>query len=819
MNFEIPILVERRKEGQRGSLHYVRPVFFDLPEGRGRDLGKATSRLEQQLRDHLRELAVIGDHRTMAHYTFAPHVALHWLDLRLDLKSGMQRCKTAFGTFTQHGRLIAFSPYLRDLWFEIANKTELAERAGAVLTRYFRDLESRQERARIERELRWLQLTKKPWLTVLELDINTRTGGRRLADRAMAFLGSEESADGASELRRVGRLLSSLYPDDLERAVYREELVQRLSDLLKDTRNRPILLVGNALVGKTTLVHETVFRELQAVQRQLPQEKTAARHIWQITPQRIVTGMSFVGQWEDRWLAILRHMRKKHYVMFLDDLLGLYQAGITSQSNLCAADVLKPFVDRGEVRVVAEMTPEQLRVLRERDRGFADLFHILPVDEPDEQRTLKIQISVMRLLETRFGVRFDLEVLSTVLDLVRRYQPEVSFPGKAAVWLHQLAVKYQGQDVTRDDVIREFHLQSGLKLAFVDNRQQLRREEVIEGLQRRIVGQQEAVEAMADVVSIAKARLNDPGRPLGSLFFLGPTGVGKTECCKALAAYLFSDDTRLVRFDMNEFVSPDSPARFVGTFAQPEGLLTAAVRHQPFCVLLFDEIEKAHPDVFDLLLQILGEARLTQAQGRTVSFANTVIILTSNLGTREAARELGFGPSDDASAANTYQRAVQEFFRPEFFNRLDRIVPFRRLDRDEMQRIAHVMVDQATGRQGLLRRKCIVDISAAALESIVRRGYDPVLGARAMRRAVEQELVSPLARQLAGVLPETPTVLEVSCLGTDVVGTSSPGTVAGGPSAQAEPVPRGRLSVQVTALAQSEPWPETGAGRSRLLAI
>jgi len=289
---------------------------------------------------------------------------------------------------------------------------------------------------------------------------------------------------------------------------------------------------------------------------------------------------------------------------------------------------------------------------------------------------------------------------------------------------------------------------------------------------------------MAEVVSIAKARLNDPARPLGSLFFLGPTGVGKTECSKALAQYLFSDESRLLRLDMNEFVSPNAAARLVGTFGQPDGLLTGAVRHQPFCVLLFDEIEKAHPDVFDLLLQILGEARLTDARGRTADFSNAVVILTSNLGTRQAATDLGFRKKDEVSSQDMYLKAVQDFFRPEFFNRLDRIVPFQQLSREEMERIARLMIAEATGRQGLVRRKCVVDMTPPALERIIDRGYDPALGARAMRRSVERELVSPLARQLAGVLLETPTALEVFGHG------------------------RG-LDVQVTPLEQCQPWPQT----------
>src|SRR5262249_45537500 len=186
-----------------------------------------------------------------------------------------------------------------------------------------------------------------------------------------------------------------------------------------------------------------------------------------------------------------------------------------------------------------------------------------------------------------------------------------------------------------------------------------------------------------DVLAIAKARLNDPDRPLASFLFLGPTGVGKTQCARAVARYLFKDADHLVRFDMNEFPQPGSAARLAGTFDNPEGLLTAAVRRRPFAVVLLDEIEKAHPEVLDLLLQVLGEGRLTDALGRTVDFTNTLIVMTSNLGVREAQAGMGFRPGEHHDP-EAYERAAQRFFRPEFFNRLDRVVPFDRLGREEV---------------------------------------------------------------------------------------------------------------------------------------
>ncbi len=389
------------------------------------------------------------------------------------------------------------------------------------------------------------------------------------------------------------------------------------------------------------------------------------------------------------------------------------------------------------------------RVFRQRDRSFADMFHLIVLDEPDEATTLRTLIHAMRDAESEFGVAFALDVLPVVLEFTRRYQRELAYPGKAIRWLRDLAIKFRGGSIDRQESLTQFQAKTGIRTALADGATKLRRDEIVANLSVSIIRQEAAVEAMADVMTVAAARLNDPHRPLGSLLFLGPTGVGKTHCAKVLAAYLFSNESRLLRFDMNEFPSAYSATRLVGTFARPDGLLTQAVRNQPYSILLFDEIEKAHPDVHDLLLQILGEARLTDALGRVVDFSNTVIILTSNLGTRDALRQLGFANQDGARAEPIYLKAVREFFRPEFVNRFDRIVPFSRLSREDVKLIVAQLMADILSREGLSRRKCALDVTDDAIEWVVDQGYDPKLGARAIRRAVERRLVQPLSREMA----------------------------------------------------------------------
>lgn len=330
---------------------------------------------------------------------------------------------------------------------------------------------------------------------------------------------------------------------------------------------------------------------------------------------------------------------------------------MTSQSTLSVAALLKTVPERRHVRVIGEMTPEAFRVLREKDRSFADAFHVIRISELSADDNLRVLFSEQRRLETRHRCRFSIESLPAVIDLQRRYARDVAFPGKAANFLKRLAVRIEGEAqpdassdkagtpavISRERVLDAFHQQTGLPRSFLDQQQTLASDHVAQKPRERFVGQPDAVKAAVEIIAIARARLNDPTRPIASLLLLGPTGVGKTEFAKSLAAYLFGHADRLLRFDMNEYVSPNAVPQLVGTFAQPEGLLTAAVRRQPFAMILFDEIEKGHPDVFDLLLQVLGEGRLTDARGRTTDFSNTIIVLTSNLGTQRSESGLGFG--------------------------------------------------------------------------------------------------------------------------------------------------------------------------------
>ncbi|MBM3979303.1 MAG: ATP-dependent Clp protease ATP-binding subunit [Planctomycetes bacterium] len=752
MNFRIPLFVYQHKAG-----YTARPLFFSAPERAHGSLNRLLARLTRDLIEVLEALAKRDRHDELGAWAFGPAVTTHRVALDIELRRRVARTKYLVVAFEHMGRRLAFTPSLPDLWFEIPRGELLEDRAHAVYSEHWRAVE-RDAEPDEEIKPEATSLAGKAWVQTLDLSANVPAlVAKKPAANFLALLGTE-TTDGAGELRRVGRCLDWQYPDELDRGVLREREVGELARLLELPDRRPVLLCGPRLAGKTAVVHECVFRRVaarKAVHRQW-------YNTWLVSPQRLISGMSYVGQWEGRLLAILKHAKKRDHVLYFDDLVGLFLAGTTSQSTLSAATVLKPYLERRDVRVLGEITPEALRVLQERDRGFADLFHVIPVREPTDADTLRVLIDQQRRLEARHVVAFALDALPAAIDLPRRYDRTAAFPGKAAAVLARLAVRATAAastPVTRDDVLADFAARSGLSLAFLDPRQRLDRDDVRDRLREQVIGQPDAVEALADVVSVAKARLNDPDRPLAAFLFLGPTGVGKTECAKAIARTLFGDAERLLRFDLNEFNQPGAAARLVGTFAQPEGQLTSAIRRQPFAVVLLDEIEKADPEVFDLLLQLLGEGRLTDALGRTADFSSALVIMTSNLGVREAEANLGFVPEGDRGHA--YVRAAEKFFRPEFYNRLDRVIPFRKLTRDEMGTIARRLVNEVLAREGFGQRKCVLNVAPDALERVITAGYDPALGARAMKRAVERELTQPAAARLAALDANELTVVTV----------------------------------------------------------
>ena len=768
MNLFVPLLVhEYKRPGSGKPLFLVRPLFARSPAESDEQLGRAVTKVARSLRQVLDELGKAARHDepgALADWTFNPDLRDHVVDVEVELRHQTAKLRFLVVAFEALGRTVAFVPSADDVWFEVPRGSTVRDRAKGAIGEYLRKLEKEADEPDDFEIPAELTRSTRQWLHGIELDVSPRPALEKKPDLSQFFSlgGGGERASGRQELMKVGRCLDWLYPDDLDRAVLREPQVAELTRLLAAPDRRPVLLVGPRRAGKTAVVHECVYRHVQ--KRVSPH--VTKNNVWLLAPQRLISGMMYVGQWEDRLLAIMREAKKRDHVLYFDDLLGLYHAGVSSGSDLNVAHVMRPYVERHDFRMLGEITPDALRVLREQDRGFADLFHVLPVDETPEPQARRILVDVQRQLEGRHRCRFDLDALPTVTDLQHRYVRELAEPGKSAGFLRDLALKHARDEITRRTVLDDFHAHSGLSVTFLDTAARLERKTVSDALGRQLVGQDAAVAAMADVVTVAKARLNDPDRPLATMLFLGPTGVGKTQAAKALAQYLFGDgsDQRLLRFDMNEYVEPGSAARLVGTFREPEGLLTSRVRRQPFAVLLLDEIEKADPGVFDLLLQVLGEGRLTDALGRTADFTNCVILMTSNLGVREAGNTFGLRPAGEGDAAARASRevfvaAAERFFRPEFFNRIDRVVPFASLSREDVARIADLLIADVFRREGLVHRRCALRVEPEAMRRIVQDGYHPQLGARALKRSIERALTRPIAARLAAMAHDAPAVI------------------------------------------------------------
>lgn len=766
MNITVPIYAEELAQIS-AQTHArpvaLRPLFVDGPREQDESIQRGTARLARELRRELTSLARTANHDDLAAYSFYPPLEDRVLNLTLLIGNRRFAVRHLFITTSAFDRRFAWTPSLPGLWFEVARGESLEGRAQEVLTEHYKLLERRLGAANVAPNVD--SIAGKAWITSIEVSIDVPSVYAKPVENIFAILGSTETSDGAAEIEKVGRSLNSLYPDELARATNREAEVTELTRLLGGSDNQPIVLTGKRLVGKSAIIHEFVRRRMDRrrtseVTMHVGQRGSIADlsgDVWLISPQRLISGMSYVGQWEARLLAILKEAKRKRHTLYFDDLVGLFSAGRSGSSSLSVADVLKPYLERRDVRVVGETTPEALRVLQELDRSFVDLFRVLPVREPTEYENVMTLLGHRRMLEQQRNCHFQPEVLPAVVDLTRRYVSDAAFPGKAAMLLQTLATKHKESDITREDALSEFSERSGLNVRFLDERVELNHDEVVEALSREVVGQKAAVAACADAVTIAKARLNDSVKPIASFLFLGPTGVGKTQCAKSLANYLFGVD-RLLRFDMNECASYSSVARLVGTFNAPEGLLTSAVRREPFAVLLFDEIEKAHPAFFDLLLGVMGDGRLTDARGQTVDFTNTIIILTSNLGAQEAATDLGFRQTNH-SDASVYRQAAEKFFKPEFFNRLTRVVPFERLRREDVREIARHLIEDVFKREGLLRRGVKLVVETEALNLLADAGYHPQLGARALKRTLERQVTSPMAARLCAITPDEPVII------------------------------------------------------------
>jgi ATP-dependent Clp protease ATP-binding subunit ClpA len=524
--------------------------------------------------------------------------------------------------------------------------------------------------------------------------------------------------------------------------------LQQLAEALAGPHRRSVLIVGPPGCGKTALVRELARRRRDFGFGHTP--------FWSTSGARLMTGPIGFGMWQERCQEMCREVAKSQAILHLHNLGELLEVGKASRGEQSVGSFLRPWIARGEVLAIAECTLEQVSAIERDEPHLLGTFQQFALAERTSEQTRAILGQVLAAAPGKDGKdsAANQAALTRLHQLHQRYATYSANPGRPLRFLKNLlADRFPEKQLDEAQVIAAFARETGLPAVLLDDEQPLELTATSDWFAKRVIGQPEGVERVVDLLVMIKARLARPRKPLASFLFIGPTGTGKTEMAEALAEFLFGDPTRLVRFDLNEFSDPVSVQRLIGGPAagNAEGLLTARIREQPFSVVLLDEFEKADPSFFDLLLQILGDGRLTDAAGRVADFCNSVIVMTSNLGAEGFQRgPTGFRLDGAATldAQSHFADAVRKFLRPEIYNRLDAIVPFRALTPDIVLAIARGHLDLIRQRDGVRLRSIEWQMQPEVADHLAASGYNARYGARPLKRAIERELLVPLAEAL-----------------------------------------------------------------------
>lgn len=642
---------------------------------------------------------------------------------------------------------------------------------------------------------------------------------KKMAKKAVTPMGKRDTAIGVSAVS-LTPTLDSVARDVTEDArqgkidpmIGREKEIERVIHILsRRTKNNPVL-VGEPGVGKSAIIEGLAQRIIDG---QIPAGMQGMR-LMSLNIANVVAGTKFRGEFEDRMTAIVEEVSQdSHTIVFVDELHTIVGAGGGTDSVTDASNIMKPALARGEFQLIGATTFNEYQKYIEKDAALERRFAKVTVEEPSAEDTIEILKGLQPKFEAFHQVAFDPEAIRAAVQLSIRYMPSRRLPDKAIDLLDEAAAAVKiaaksnvsvqsalekealaldnqlqnaiiNQDfetaktihhslkvvnekrkkkvskkapakVTEQAVFSVVSHLTGVPVTQMTKNERTRLIQLEQALHKRVIGQNQAVKAVASAIRRSRSGISDDRRPMGSFMFLGPTGVGKTELAKALAATVFGDENSMIRIDMSEYMEKFNTSRLVGAPPgyvgyEEGGQLTEQVRNKPYAVVLFDEAEKAHPDVFNLLLQILDDGFITDGKGRKVDFRNTIIIMTSNLGATALRDEktVGFGTKAIATDYSAMKAKILEelkkHYRPEFLNRIDDHIVFHALSEQELSEIVKIMAQPLVKR--LADRHITLKISAAAYQLIAKNGFDPEYGARPIRKALETLLENPLADKL-----------------------------------------------------------------------
>lgn len=620
-------------------------------------------------------------------------------------------------------------------------------------------------------------------------------------------------------LNQYGKNLTALAKESkLDPVIGRKNEIQRIIEILsRRTKNNPVL-IGEPGVGKTAVVEGLAQ---MIVDNKVP-EILKNKKVVSLDMSAMVAGAKYRGDFEERLKNVLQEIKKAgNIILFIDEMHTIIGAG-AAEGAMDAANILKPLLSRGEIQIIGATTLNEYRKHIEKDAALERRFQTVIVDEPTTEDTVKILRGLKDKYEAHHKVKITDEAIKAAVDLSERYINDRFLPDKAIDLIDEACSKIKLRTVTmpknildmenkiekvskeKEEAIISQSFEKAAKLR--DEEKELKdkvnkarenwkkKEENKEAsvnaedianvvsawtkipvtkltkteseklknldleLKKRVIGQDDAVEALARAIKRARVGLQNENRPIGSFMFLGPTGVGKTELTKALAENLFGNENQLIRLDMSEFMEAHSVSKLIGSPPgyvgyDEGGQLTEQVRRKPYSIVLFDEIEKAHPDVFNMLLQILDDGRLTDSTGRTVSFKNTVIIMTSNAGARNIVEHHSIGFMNKEDSKKDYEKTrdevmaeLKKIFRPEFLNRLDDIIVFKKLSNESIEKITKIMLDEFIKR--LEKKNIKVDVSDDVIKYISKVGFDDTYGARPLRRAIQSKIEDKFAEEM-----------------------------------------------------------------------